>query len=152
MREPVLLSIASTSALPHVLAIDDSATVCRIIEMHLRSAGFTVQSFADGVAALQWLARSRAALPPLIYLDIEMPRMDGYEVARALHARADFAQTTLVLLSARDGVGDRLKGRLAGAKMYITRPFRAQDILATTRFYLAAQAEPSLSITSLSAG
>lgn len=121
---------------PHILLIDDSVTVRKIVEICHQRAGYHVQSFAEGVTALQWLARSREGIPPLIYLDIELPRLDGYRVAEVLRARADFARTTLIILSCRDRVTDRLKGRLSGATAYLTKPFRVQDLLATTRLYL----------------
>jgi DNA-binding response OmpR family regulator len=137
LRRASAFSAVSPTSAPHLLVIDDSATIRTIVEICHRRAGFTVTSFVDGVEALTWLSRSRAALPPLIYLDIEMPRMDGYEVARQFHARPDFAQTTLILLSGRDGVMDRLKGRLAGAKAFLTKPFRAEQMLALSRLYLS---------------
>lgn len=129
---------------PHILVIDDSPTVCKIVAICHRRAGFVVRSLKDGIEALQWLSRSQASIPPLIYLDIELPRMDGYAVAQRLRARPDFAHTTLILLSGRDRVIDRLKGRLAGAKAYVTKPFKEQELLAITQSYLGLAPHVSL--------
>ena len=140
--QPLPFSVARSLELepslhtPQILIIDDSVTVRKIVEVCHQRVGYHVQSFAEGVTALQWLARAPGGIPPLIYLDIELPRLDGYRVAQVLRDRADFAQTTLIILSGRDGVTDRLKGRLSGATAYLTKPFRVQDLLATTRFYL----------------
>lgn len=119
-----------------ILIIDDSATVRKIMEICLSRAGFAVKSFADGVEAMQWLSQSDARVPQLIFLDICLPRMDGYEVARRLKAKTPLEQTVIIILSRRDGVLDRLKGRLAGAKDYLTKPFQTQTILATVEAHL----------------
>jgi DNA-binding response OmpR family regulator len=118
------------------LVIDDSATVRKIMEMCHRRSGFAIQTFADGVEALRWLSANQAIIPSLIYLDIEMPRMDGFEVARALHTKSAFASVPILMFSSRDKTLDRLKGRLVGARGYVTKPFREQEILAITRSYL----------------
>src|SRR5689334_13503227 len=105
-----------------VMVIDDSTTVRKIIETCLRREGFTVQGYADGVEAMRALTSSNARIPDLVLLDINLPKMDGYEVARKFKTKPQFHNTIIVMLSRRDGVIDRLKGRLAGAKEYITKP------------------------------
>lgn len=127
----------SAPSAPYILVIDDSMTVRKILETCHRRNGFSVETFADGLKAFQWVSAHPTTLPSLVYLDIEMPLMDGYDVARALHARPGFAQVPILMLSGRDGLLDRVKGRLAGAKGYITKPFRGEDILAQTRSYLS---------------
>jgi twitching motility two-component system response regulator PilG len=119
-----------------VMVIDDSATVRKIIETCLGREGFLVKSFGDGVEAVKWLTEPEAPVPDLILLDIELPRMDGYEVARRLKTKPRFHSTVIVMLSRRDGVIDRLKGRLAGARDYITKPFKTQEIIAVAQAYL----------------
>ena len=114
-----------------IMVIDDSPTVRKIIETCLRREDFDVRSFTDGVEAMRWITNdSEARVPDLVLLDIGLPKMDGYEVARRLKSKPLFNNTIIVMLSRRDGVIDRLKGRLAGAKDYITKPFKTQELVA----------------------
>src|SRR5450755_2404511 len=119
-----------------VMVIDDSPTVRKIVETCLRREGFEVESFPDGVAAIRWLARPDACIPALVILDINLPKMDGYEVARHFKSDPRLKQTVVVMLSRRDGVVERLKGRLVGAKDYLVKPFKTQDIVAVAETYL----------------
>lgn len=118
-----------------ILVIDDSLTVRKIMEVTHRRQGFALRAFADGVEALQWLHAYPTMIPSLVYLDICLPRMDGYDVARTLHSKPHLAAVPIVMLTGRDGVLDRLKGRLAGARGYITKPFRGEEILIETLRY-----------------
>ncbi|HEX4208738.1 MAG TPA: response regulator [Ktedonobacteraceae bacterium] len=118
-----------------VMVIDDSATVRKIIETCLGREGFEVMGFPDGVEAMRWLNQT-SRVPDLVILDIGLPKLDGYDVARRLKAKPQFAKTVIIMLSRRDGVIDRLKGRLAGAKDYVTKPFKTQDIIAIIESYL----------------
>ncbi|MGB8346507.1 MAG: response regulator [Ktedonobacteraceae bacterium] len=119
-----------------ILIIDDSVCVRRILEVTLRKAGYDTKSFPDGYDALRWLASEEARLPALIILDLIMPKMDGYSVLRHLRKRPATARTPIVMLSGRSGLVDRLKGRLAGACVYLTKPFRQQTILEVVRAQL----------------
>jgi len=119
-----------------VMVIDDSPTVRRVMEVCLGRAGYEVASFPEGVTALRWLQTPEMHLPGLVFLDIEMPGMDGYYVAQYLHARPQYRHIVIVLLSGYNGVLDRLKGRLAGAQQYLTKPCRTQVILAVVQAYL----------------
>ncbi|GER87954.1 response regulator [Dictyobacter vulcani] len=123
-----------------VMVIDDSATVRKIVETCLRREGFDVKSFPDGVEAMRWLTEPEARIPDLVILDIGLPKMDGYEVARRLKTKPQFNNTVIVMLSRRDGMIDKLKGRLAGAKDYLTKPFKTQDIIAVIESHLGAPA------------
>ena len=134
-RTPGIQSGASLSAL--ILVVDDSATVRKILETCLSRAGYQVASFPDGVTALRWLLTPGVRLPNLILLDIEMPTMDGYAVAQYLKARPQYRHIPIVILSGRRGVLDRLKGRLAGAEHYLTKPLRTQTLLDTVQEHLA---------------
>jgi len=122
------------------MVIDDSTTVRKIIETCLRRQGFQVMGFPDGIEAIRWLMEPASRVPDLVLLDIGLPKMDGYEVARRLKIKPQFSNTVIVMLSRRDGVIDRLKGRLAGAKDYITKPFKTQDIISITESYLGMPA------------
>ena len=119
-----------------VMVIDDSATVRKIVETCLRREGFDVKSFPDGVEAMRWLTEPEARIPNLVILDIGLPEMDGYEVARRLKTKPQFSNTVIIMLSRRDGMIDKLKGRLAGAKDYLTKPFKTQDIIAVIEAHL----------------
>lgn len=123
---------------PHklVLAIDDSLTVRKIVETCLRREGIEVISFADGIEALHWLNGPDGRSPDLVLLDVNMPRMDGYEVARQLKARLHRRGTVIVMLTRRDGVIDRLKGRLAGAVDHLGKPFQVQQLLRVVAYHL----------------
>jgi DNA-binding response OmpR family regulator len=122
-----------------VMVIDDSSTVRKIIETCLGRKGFAVQGFSDGVEAIRWLTQSDTQVPDLVILDVSLPKMDGYEVARRLKSKPQFSNTVIVMLSRHDGMIDKLKGRLVGAKDYLTKPFKTQDIIAVIEAHLGVQ-------------
>jgi twitching motility two-component system response regulator PilG len=123
-----------------IMVIDDSTTVRKIVETCLGREGFAVVGFSDGVEAMRWLSQPNARIPDLVILDIGLPKMDGYEVARRLKSKPQFNSTVIIMLSRRDGMIDRLKGRLAGAKDYIAKPFKTQDIISVIESYLGMPA------------
>jgi twitching motility two-component system response regulator PilG len=112
-----------------IMLIDDSAAVRKIIEVSFDRVGVRVYAYADGFAAMQALTRGEAEVPALLLLDIGLPRMDGYEVARILRTNGDFAQTPIVMLTGRDGIVDRVRSRLVGASDYIKKPFRVSEVV-----------------------
>ena len=124
-----------------VIVIDDSMTVRTVVEACLRRTGVQVTSFGDGLAAMGALARGEVAVPDVLLLDIGLPKMDGYEVARILRSKPDFGQTTIVMLTAHDGVLDRLRGKLVGASAYITKPFRVSHVVDVVHHYLQSLAQ-----------
>src|ERR1700726_1461939 len=109
---------------PFVIVIDDSPTVCKIIEFCLCREGYEVKSFSDGIQAIRWLTSPQARIPALVFIDRGLPKLDGIDVMRGLKARPVFEQTIFVMISGRDGLLDRIKGRLAGANIYLTKPLR----------------------------
>jgi twitching motility two-component system response regulator PilG len=119
-----------------VMVIDDSLPVRKIIETSLRREGLACVSYPDGIEALRALAEGRQPVPDLVILDVGLPKMDGYEIARRLKTKPQFAHSTIIMLSGRDGVIDRLKGRLSGAKDYITKPFKTQEVISVIQSYL----------------
>ena len=127
-----------------ILMIDDSPTVRKIVETTLRREGYDVRAFQDGVEALRWLADPHSRTPDIIFVDIGLPKMDGYQVIRILKTRARFAHTTYIVLSGRDGMVDKLKARIAGAALYITKPFTTQALLAAVRLYARSTPIPNL--------
>lgn len=120
-----------------ILVIDDSATVCKVIELCLTREGFAVKSFPDGIEALRWLMSSEGRIPDVILLDVNLPKMNGYEVARRLKMKVQFHETVIVMISRRDGMVDRLKARLAGAKDFLAKPLTTQMLLAAVRSHLS---------------
>jgi|SRR5436305_14683402 len=122
-----------------VMVIDDSTTVRKIIEHCLMQKGFAVQGFPDGVEAIRWLTEPETQVPDLVILDIGLPKMDGYEVARRLKSKPQFSNTVIVMLSRHDGIIDKLKGRLVGAKDYLTKPFKTQDVISVIESHLGVQ-------------
>ncbi len=120
-----------------VMIVDDSLTVRKIIETSLRREGFEYVSFSDGIEALRAITEQRLTrIPDLIILDIGLPKMDGYEFARRLKTKPQFHNTVIIMLTNRDRVIDRLKGRLAGAKDYITKPFKTHEVISAIQSHL----------------
>lgn len=109
-----------------VLVVDDSATIRRSAEAFLRQGGYEVMLAEDGFAALSKIASQR---PDLVFCDVMMPRLDGYQTCTILKQSADFANIPVVMLSSKDGVFDKARGKIAGAASYLTKPFGKQDLL-----------------------
>lgn len=126
-----------------VVIIDDSIVVRKIVETSMGRAGITCLSFRDGYEALRALRTEMQQPPDLIFLDINLPRIDGFDLLRLLRSYPDFDQIAIVMLSSRDSVLDRVKCRLAGARAYLVKPFRTQDLLAVTLNYLPANKDTS---------
>jgi DNA-binding response OmpR family regulator len=122
------------------MVIDDSPTVRSILEACLSRAGYQVKSFHDGVEALLWLGTPQARLPGLVFLDIALPKMDGFEVALHFKSKPQLQDIVIVMLTRRDGVIERLKAKLVGAKGYVVKPFKTQEIMAVVQAYLGAPA------------
>jgi twitching motility two-component system response regulator PilG len=134
------LQTVETSYKPLILAIDDSVTVRKILETCLTREGFDVQCFPDGVEAMRWFAQPQKRIPDLVLLDIGLPKLDGYEVARRLKSKPQFNRTIIIMISRRDGMIDKLKARLVGAKEYLSKPLKTQDLIAVVESYLGVPA------------
>jgi twitching motility two-component system response regulator PilG len=119
-----------------VVVIDNSITVCKVLETCLRRAGYEVKSFSDGVLALQWLRSPEARIPDLVLIDVCLPRLDGYQVILHLHVQPIFEQTIFIIITRRDGLIDKLKGRLVGARAYLTKPFKTEQLMQLVQSYL----------------
>jgi twitching motility two-component system response regulator PilG len=103
-----------------VLAVDDSETVRRLISVSLERKGYRVVTAEDG---LQALARLADHLPDIVLLDIAMPKMDGYEVCKIIKGNMLLKPVPVLMLSGKDGIFDKIKGRMAGATDYMSKPF-----------------------------
>ncbi|MBV9616372.1 MAG: response regulator [Ktedonobacteraceae bacterium] len=131
-----------------VMVIDDSPTVRKIVEVSLRREGLEVVSFPDGIEALRAVTnRQLERVPDLIVLDIDLPKMNGYEIARYLRSKQQWSRTVIVILSRHDGVIDRLKARLAGTQAYLTKPFTTQMIVDVVNDSLGLSPAPSSAIS-----
>jgi twitching motility two-component system response regulator PilG len=125
-----------------IIVIDDSIVTRRIVEVGLRRTGYReVRCFADGRAAIQWLNGPEGQIPALIVIDWMMPKLDGIQLLQYFKGKPAYASTILVMLSGRDGLLNQLKGRLAGAHVYLTKPFKRQDIVAVVQQYLGEAQE-----------
>ena len=123
-----------------VMVIDDALVVRAILDTCLRRAGYEVKRFPDGVEALRWLTKPEGCIPALVLVDLGLPKLDGYDLIRLLKAKPAFERTVVVIISRRDGVLDRIKGRLAGAHAYVTKPFTTQTIIARVQEHLGVAA------------
>ncbi len=121
-----------------VMVIDDSQTVRKIVETCLGRKGYEVKGFPDGVEAIRWLMTSEARVPRLVILDIGLPKMNGYEIARLLKSKPQFHHTVIMMLTGRDGIVDRLKGRWAGAQTYLTKPVTTQALISAVEAHLGS--------------
>ncbi len=113
-----------------VLVIDDSKTIRRSAENLLAKEGFEVITAIDGFDALAKIADAR---PEIIFVDIMMPRLDGYQTCALIKNNSEFKATPVVMLSSKDGLFDRAKGRIVGSDQYITKPFSKDELLGTIR-------------------
>lgn len=113
-----------------ILVIDDSPTIRKILEICLQREGHQVISFPDGVEAMRQLIIPQALPPELIFLDIDLPKLNGYEIARKFKAKPALAAIPIVMISRHAGIVERLKARLAGAKAFIAKPFTTQEIIS----------------------
>ncbi len=109
-----------------IMVIDDSKTIRRSVEALLTREGFGVITAIDGFEALSKIADHR---PDLIFLDIMMPRLDGYQTCALIKHHRVFRQTPVVMLSSKDGLFDRARGRIVGSHAYITKPFTRDELL-----------------------
>lgn len=121
---------------PTVMVIDDSMAVRTILETSFQRVGVKVNAYRDGIEAIQALSRGEAPVPAVLLLDINLPRMDGYEVARILRGNEQFGETAILMLTGKDGLVDRMKSRWVGAREFIRKPFRVSDVVRTVGGYM----------------
>ncbi len=115
-----------------VMIIDDSKTIRRTAETLLKKAGCDVLSAENGFEALPIISASH---PDIIFVDIMMPRLDGYQTCALIKNNPRFQAIPVIMLSSKDGLFDRAKGRVVGAEQYITKPFTRDDLLGAIRTY-----------------
>jgi twitching motility two-component system response regulator PilG len=115
-----------------VLVIDDSNTIRRSAEIFLKQGGHEVMLAEDGFDAL---AKVNDYQPHLIFCDILMPRLDGYQTVAIIKRNEKFASVPIVMLSSKDGVFDKARGRMVGSEDYLTKPFTKDQLLSTVKQY-----------------
>jgi DNA-binding response OmpR family regulator len=119
-----------------IAVVDDSLTVRKILEVSLDRAGFTVCAFPDGMQLLQALSKQQVPLPDAVILDVGLPTMDGYALARTLRHHHAFQATPILMLTGHTKTFDKLRWRLAGANAYVAKPFQPAQVLAVLRSHL----------------
>ncbi|MDO5609631.1 MAG: twitching motility response regulator PilG [Pseudomonadota bacterium] len=118
-----------------VMVIDDSKTIRRTAETLLKREGYEVITANDGFEALAMIADQR---PHIIFVDIMMPRLDGYQTTALIKHNQMFKSTPVVMLSSRDGLFDKARGRIVGSDRYLTKPFTREELLDAIRTYVTA--------------
>ena len=113
-----------------VMVIDDSKTIRRTAETLLAKAGCDVTTAIDGFDALAKIADTQ---PAIIFVDIMMPRLDGYQTCALIKNNKAFKKTPVIMLSSKDGLFDRAKGRIVGSDQYLTKPFSKDELRSAIR-------------------
>jgi twitching motility two-component system response regulator PilG len=115
-----------------VLVIDDSNTIRRSAEIFLRQGGHEVVLAEDGFDAL---AKVNDHMPELIFCDILMPRLDGYQTCAIIKRNPKFTHVPVIMLSSKDGLFDKARGRMVGSEDYLTKPFTKEQLLRAVDDY-----------------
>ena len=110
-----------------VMVIDDSKTIRRSAETLLKKAGCEVVTAIDGFEAL---AKITVHKPDIIFVDIMMPRLDGYQTCALIKNNQSFRATPVIMLSSKDSIFDRARGRIVGSEKYLTKPFSKEDLIS----------------------
>jgi len=117
-----------------ILVVDDSATIRRSAETMLANEGCEVFTAENGFEALSKITRHR---PDLIFVDIMMPRLDGYQTCAIIKNNAEFRDTPVVMLTSKDGLFDMARGRVVGSDQYLTKPFTRDELLGAVKQHTA---------------
>ena len=128
--------MSATESGVKVLVIDDSNTIRRSAEIFLKQAGHEVQLAEDGFDALSKVSDS---LPDVIFCDILMPRLDGYQTCAIIKRNPRFSSVPVIMLSSKDGVFDKARGRMVGSQDYLTKPFSKDQLLQAVEQFAGRQ-------------
>ena len=109
-----------------VLVVDDSSTIRRSAEIFLSDSGCKIILAADGFDALAKVVENQ---PDIIFIDVVMPRLDGYQACQLIKKNSRFQSTPVIMLSSKNGLFDRARGRMAGSNEYLTKPFTKDELL-----------------------
>ena len=113
-----------------VMVIDDSKTIRRTAENLLKKAGCEVLTAIDGFEALSKIVDDE---PDVIFVDIMMPRLDGYQTCALIKNNTKFKDTPVIMLSSKDGLFDKARGRIVGSQQYLTKPFTRDELLGAVK-------------------
>lgn len=119
-----------------VLVIDDSNTIRRSAEIFLKQGGYQVLLAEDGFDAL---SKVNDHAPDLIFCDILMPRLDGYQTCAIIKRNPKFSAVPVIMLSSKDGLFDKARGRMVGSEAYLTKPFTKDQLLQAVEQYRRAE-------------
>ncbi len=117
-----------------ILFVDDSATIRRSAETMLSGQNYRIVTAENGFEALSKISRHR---PDLIFIDIMMPRLDGYQTTAIIKNNPDFRQTPVIMLTSKDGLFDKARGRVVGSDLYLTKPFTREELLSAVDSHAA---------------
>lgn len=117
-----------------VMVIDDSKTIRRTAETLLKKVGCEVFTATDGFEALAKIADHQ---PDIIFVDIMMPRLDGYQTTALIKNNKTFKKTPVIMLSSKDGLFDRARGRIVGSEQYLTKPFTKEELLGAIKKHVS---------------
>ena len=118
-----------------VMVIDDSNTIRRSAEIFLKQAGCEIILADDGFDAL---AKITDRQPDIIFVDVMMPRLDGYQTCALIKKNSRFKTTPVIMLSSKDGLFDKARGRIVGSNEYLTKPFTKDTLLTAVQRYAPA--------------
>lgn len=116
-----------------VMVIDDSKTIRRTAETLLKKEGCDVVSVENGYEALSLISDLH---PDIIFVDIMMPRLDGYKTCALIKMNQEFKATPVIMLSSKDGLFDKAKGKIVGAELYLTKPFTKEELLDAIKAHI----------------
>jgi twitching motility two-component system response regulator PilG len=117
-----------------VMVIDDSKTIRRTAETLLKKEGCDVVTATDGFEALAKISDQQ---PNIIFVDIMMPRLDGYQTCALIKNNQMFKSTPVIMLSSKDGLFDKARGRIVGSEQYLTKPFTREELLGAIRRHVS---------------
>ncbi len=123
----------SSKSLARVMVIDDSKTIRLTAETILKKEGFEVFTATNGFEAMSVIADTR---PDIIFVDIMMPRLDGYQTCKLIKNNSYFRNTPVIMLSSKDSLFDRARGRVAGSDQHINKPFTKSELLEAIKRYV----------------
>ena len=115
------------------MIIDDSNTIRRTAEALLKKAGYDVLTAADGFEAMAIITDHR---PDIIFVDIMMPRLDGYQTCLLIKNNRQFKHIPVIMLSSKDGLFDRARGRIAGSQEHVNKPFTQEELIEVISKYV----------------
>ncbi|MFN9452372.1 MAG: PleD family two-component system response regulator [Rubrivivax sp.] len=133
--------MSDTPPATRVLVIDDSNTIRRSAEIFLRQGGHEVLLAEDGFDAL---SKVNDHEPDLIFCDILMPRLDGYQTCAIIKRNPRFSRVPVIMLSSKDGLFDKARGRLAGSEEYLTKPFPRDQLLRAVATFRGGASAPGV--------